>query len=231
MILHQAKIYVAACKPERIRKLPEQLEKLDLPYIIERELPSVQAASGVVFDGCSRRFRDQVLTDTETPLLWLEDDIDIFYNFLEVWAEYEKTLPVDWKVAVLGWGLMHEDGDRAPKIREVSPGWWHLEEPVVFAPNFSGTQATLVNGGEWRELFRDKAFRCDIDLCRLLKEHGIEQIYHTDKVLIGTCDPTTTFGDAVVQYPTMTVPKYWSWKELRYRDVQESDFLITDTSD
>jgi len=120
-LLQQARIYVCACKPERIRKLPEQLEKLDSPYIIERELPNPDGKNTLIhFDNASRRFREQVTSHIEVPLLWLEDDCDIPDNFLEVWAEYEKTLPGDWCVAVLGWGAIYCDGEQG---LVVSPFW------------------------------------------------------------------------------------------------------------
>jgi hypothetical protein len=59
-------------------------------------------------DNASRRFRRQVTLWCDQPLLWLEDDCDVPDDFLEVWSRYERTLPADWKVAVIGWGC---DGD------------------------------------------------------------------------------------------------------------------------
>ena len=225
-ILQQARVYVCACKPERIRKIPEQLEKLDLPYIIERELPNPDGTHDKAhLDNCSRRFRQQVITHTDRLLLWLEDDIDIPDNFLEVWTEYEKTLPTDWHVAVPGWGAIYCDGgDQTARIRKVSPGWWHLTRGGSYGV-FGGAQAVLVNRGQWRMGLSEKIFRCDVELCKVLHEIGITQIYHTDKTLIGTNDPHSVFGNLSVMYPTMQEPKYWSWAKMEWRDVQEGDYV------
>ena len=81
----------------------------------------------------------------------------------------------------------------------------------------------LVNAGAWRTRLADKEFRCDVGLCGVLRGIGVTQIYHTDRILIGTNDPLTTFGDAVVQYPVMSAPRYFGW-ENGYRAVEESDY-------
>ena len=226
-ILESTRIYVAACKYERMLKLPAQLVKLKLPHTIEREPPSYNANGSkqygvnIWFDPPSRRFRRQCMIDVDKPFLWLEDDIDIPDCFLNIWSRYEKNLPADWKVAVLGWGIIYDEGVR---IRNVSPGWWHLDGGKGHYAAFSGSQAVLVNAGDWRRKLAKKEFRCDVGLCGVLKGIGITQIYHSDKVLIGTNDPHTTFGDAVVQYSKMSEPRYFGWK-VGYRAIRDDDFI------
>ena len=221
-IIHQARVYICACKHDRIKKLPEQLEKLNVPYVIEKELPSPeQHSTCVLFDATSRRMRQQVIAYTHRPLLWLEDDIDIPENFWGLWEEYEESLPCDWQAAVIGWGIIVDNGT---KIRRVSKGWWHLEKDDK-PSEFLGVQAVLFNSGEWRKLLGDLKFRCDMELCDTLEKIGITQIYHADKILIGTNDPLTTFGYPVIQYPKMSDPQYWSWEKFRYRNIDESDFV------
>ena len=175
----------------------------------------------VVFDPPSYRFRQQLLVGIDKPFLWLEDDIDIPDNFVDIWSEYEKNLPVDWKVAVLGWGILYDEG---VKIRKVSPGWWHLTGGRINYAAFSGAHAVLVNAGDWRLKLANKEFRCDVGLCGALRDVGVMEIYHSDKVLIGTNDPLTTFGDDVVQYPKMSEPLYFCW-ENGYRAVREDDYI------
>ena len=219
-INNQTRIYVAACKPERIRRLPGQLKKLDLPYTIERELPRSREENAGYFNAPSQRFRQQIITDVETPLLWLEDDVDIPDNFFEIWGGYEKTLPVDWCAAVIGWGILASDYDDEPKLKRVSPGWWHLTDKA----SFYGTQAVLFNRGEWRTRLQDEVFRADLGFCTAFRKAGIEQFYHTDTILIGTNDPETTFGDPVILYPKLGKPGYYSWQNGKWGEIKESDF-------
>ena len=221
-MLNQTRIYIAACTHERAGKLPEQLEKLNLPYTLERELPNPDESNTKVhLDNPSRRFRQQISTHTDRPLLWLEDDMDIPDNFWEVWGEYEKTLPDDWCVAVIGWGVIYSEH---VKIRRITPGWWHLDGNT--AHMFAGATAILVNSGEWRKQLADKIFRCDVELHKILKEIGITQIYNSDVILIGnTSALTTSEGGLSQQYPPMTVPDYWIAERLERRKPIESDFF------
>ena len=205
-ILEETKIYVCACQQARLERLPKKLARLNLPYIIERELPSPLENPGrgdVLLDACSRRFRDTCIKDVDKPLLWLEDDIDIPYNFREIWSYYESTLPSDWQVAVIGWGLIPSFAKT--KIRCMSPGWWSL---VGCPPRFCGTQAVLINRGGWRLKLEGQRFRCDIHLHEMLKEIGITGIYNTDRILIGTNDVQTTFGAPIIQHKKLIVPRY-----------------------
>jgi hypothetical protein len=199
---------------------------------MERESPRPdQQNTRVHFDNASRRFRQQVLSFMNRPLLWLEDDCDIPDDFLEVWSRYERTLPMDWKVAVIGWGAIYSDGDNGrAKIRRVAEGWWCLEREGVKPgypahATFGGAQAVLVNAGEWRRQLTDKIFRCDVELCKVLNEIGVEEIYHTDKILIGTNDPHSVHGNPSATYPKMRQPQYWSWQKREWRAVREGDFV------
>jgi GR25 family glycosyltransferase involved in LPS biosynthesis len=214
-LLDQTRIYVAACKEERIAKLPRQLARLQQPYTIERRLPVPKDQQQWWFNECSRRFREQILTRIDVPLLWLEDDADIPPHFLEVWSDYEKTLPTDWKIAVIGWRYLH---DGSAKIRRTNQGWWHLE-----GKSFYGTQAVLVNRGEWRRGFADKEFLADTGLLDVLRELGIFQIYHSDKILIGAGDPTNVFGEGVYTSASMTSPLYFN--EFGFREIRNDDFI------
>jgi hypothetical protein len=111
---------------------------------MERELPRPdQQNTRVHLDNASRRFRRQVTLWCDQPLFWLEDDCDVPDDFLEVWSRYERTLPADWKVAVIGWGAIYC----------VAEGWWQLHRinaKTYKHPVFGGTQAVLVNAGRWR---------------------------------------------------------------------------------
>jgi len=229
MSLEKSRIYVAACKNERIAILPQQLQKLNRPYTLEKVMPSYKAdgskmyGDNVYFDPPSQRFRQQLLLEIDKPFLWLEDDIDIPDNFIDVWSVYEQNLPDDWKVAVLGWGIIYDNEDI--KIRKVSPGWWHLEGGKINYGAFGGAHAILVNTGDWRLKLANREFRCDVGFCGALRNIGVMEIYHSDKILIGTNDPYTTFGDLVVQYLKMSEPLYFGW-DNGYRAVTVDDFVI-----
>jgi len=193
---------------------------------LERKQPVVQDLYKVLLDECSRRFRQQVITEVDRPLLWLEDDIDVPYNFREIWNYYEQTLPDDWQVAVIGWGIIPDFEEI--KIRCITPGWWHLES-IEYA-SFGGSQAVLVNSGDWRLKLHDKEFRCDCNLCETLKDIGVTKVYHTDTILIGTNDPENTIGDSVIQYSKMTTPRYYQsrngvQKRNKVRKIRASDFI------
>ena len=222
-ILEEARVYACAASQARTNKLPKQLARLHLPYVIDRQLPvyELRATQALVMDAASQRFRQQITSDVDRPLLWLEDDIAIPYNFREIWSHYESTLPEDWSVAVIGWGIIHYRDDT--KVRCVTPGWWHLEGSDV---KFSGSQAVLVNRGDWRLKLKDMEFRCDTGLVHALSDIGVTTIYHTDTVLIGTNDIETTHGGAIIQYPTLSTPCFYYIKpSARTRTLVESDFV------
>jgi hypothetical protein len=72
----------------------------------------------------------------------------------------------------------------------------------------------------------EKVFRCDVELCKVLNEIGVEEIYHTDTILVGTNDPHSVHGNLSVMYPKMSVPRYWSWQRMEWREVQEEDYGV-----
>jgi len=221
MIFPETRVYVAACQQARLARLPKQLARLNLPYTLEREEPSVPSGVGLL-DSPSRRFRQQVTSEVDRPLLWLEDDIDVPYNFREIWTHYERTLPKDWHVVVFGWGIIMDCQEI--KIRCVTPGWWHLEGGTNWYASFDGAQAILVNRGDWRLKLKDKEFRCDSMLCAALKDVGVTEVYHTDTILIGTNDPQDSFGNRRIMKPKMATPIYHS-PTRGIRKVKESDFI------
>ena len=210
-ILDNIRVFVCACSLTRLRKLPNQLAKLELPYTLRCEPPTDRIVGYEETNACSRRFIEQIITSTDEKLLWLEDDIDVPYNFREIWSHYEGTLPDDWKIAVIGWGAFPDS--EALKIRSISRGWWNLEGEVTldsglqcYAP-FHGTHAVLFNSGDWRKEFVGRNFYADIQLGTVCHELGITQIYHTDRTLIGTGDINNVFGDAIIQHPKLRVPR------------------------
>ena len=106
----------------------------------------------------------------------------------------------------IGWGAIYCDGgDKTATIKKVAPGWWQLMRKDY--PVFGGSQAVLVNKGQWRMGLAGKIFRCDVELCKVLHEIGVTQIYHTDKTLIGTNDPHSVFGTPSVICPFQELPQ------------------------
>jgi len=111
-------------------------------------------------------------------------------------------------------------------IRQINSEWLKLEGEK---PGFGGAQAILVNSGDWRLQLKSKAFRCDMELCRALKDIGIDEIYHTKKILIGTVDPITTVGRESVVFPVLTDARWWARQsdgKFGFRDIKESEIIV-----
>ena len=207
------RLYVAACKQERIDRILPVIRHLGIEdWIIERERPGNPDDYGrVVLDPASRRFIGQLTVNVERPFMWLEDDADVRPDFQERVAPFLETLPSDWKIAVLGWGLIFEDIEYLP----INEHWCQVQGGQNWGA-FAGAQCMLVNSGAWRENLAKHRFRCDVGLPGAMRAAGIagqrNGLYLSRTILVGTNDPNTTFDKPVITYPVYSQPKRFSWK-------------------
>ena len=146
--------------------------------------------------------------------MWLDDDTDIRPDFQERLQPFMETLPDDWKIAVIGWGILFEGIDCVA----VNDHWLQITSGHDCA--FAGAQCILVNRGEWRHELAKQQFRCDNGLPGAMQRAGVvgtqNGLYLSRTILIGTNDPNTTFGEPVVQYAVYSKPLRFSWK--RYEE-------------
>jgi len=182
-------------------------------WTLEKERPGNPAEYGkVVLDPPSRRFIQQLAIDTDRPLVWLEDDADIRPDFQERLAPFLATLPDDWKIAVLGWGVLYDDIECV----FINDHWCQVQGGKNWGA-FAGAQCVLVNGGEWRYDLAKLEFRCDFGLAAAMQAAKIagqrNGLYLSRTILVGTNDPFTTFGKEVVQYAVYSKPMRFSWKK------------------
>ena len=210
-VLSNARVYGCACKQDRTDKLLTRIRNLGIAdWKIAQERPGNPNEYGkVVLDPPSRRFRHQLTVETDRPFMWLEDDADIPKNFSELWQPYNHSLPHNWKIAVIGWGLLLEDD--AVRWKPVNEFWCQTYDGHPQWGAFHGLQCAIVNAGEWRlELAKGK-FRCDSGLANAMRDIGIEDdLYLSRTILVGTDDHLTTFGANVITYPKLTKPRLFS---------------------
>jgi len=211
--LDEARVYGAACRTDRTERLLSQIRNLGIAdWQVAVEKPAKSEEYGkIVLDPPSRRFRRQLTVATHRPFVWLEDDADIPPDFKERIRPFFETLPNDWKIAVIGWGLLFEDIG----CKFVNDHW--LQITSGHSCGFAGLQCAVVNSGEWRHELSKWQFRCDNGLPGAMKDAGIEGVenglYLSRTILVGTNDPLTTFGEPVVQYPVYSKPMRFSWKK------------------
>ena len=212
--LDNIRVYAAACKQERIDRILPTLKNLGIPeWTIEKESPGNPDEYGkVVLDPPSRRFIEQLTVEVERPFMWLEDDADVRPDFRERVAPFLAALPEDWKIAMIGWGLVIGDVE----CIAVNDHWYQVQNGQDWGV-VAGAQCVLVNRGEWRhELAKQSPFRCDAGLARSLKSANIpgqrNGLYLSSTILVGTSDPLTTFGQPVIQHPVYTQPRRFCWK-------------------
>jgi hypothetical protein len=198
-ILDNARAYVAACSQSRLDALLPKLQHLDMKEVtVAQEPRKIKCRkSGIVFDACSNRFRHQMAAGVHRPLVWIEDDADIPENFRTLWAPYEKSLPADWKIAVIGWGVISAIG-RKTAWAPVNDLWCHVDGP------FWGTHCVLFNSGQWRHKLAREIFFADSGLHVAMKNAGLntKEKYHTRSILIGTCDRHNVHGRPVIGHRT-----------------------------
>jgi len=213
-ILENIRVYAAACKQERIDRILPTLKNLGIPeWTIEKESPGNPKEYGkIVLDPPSRRFIEQLTVEVERPCMWLEDDADVRPDFQERVAPFLETLPDDWKIAMIGWGLIIDDVE----CIFVNDHWCQVQSGQNWGV-VAGAQCVLVNSGQWRhELAKQSPFRCDAGLARALKDASVpgqrNGLYLSRTILVGTSDPLTTFGQPVIQYQVYTKPRRFSWK-------------------
>ena len=210
-LLTNIRVYVAACRQDRIDRLLPTLKNLGIDeWTLVKERPGNPDDYGkVVLDPPSRRFRQQLTVDVDRPLMWLEDDADVRPDFAQQWQPFGETLPEDWNIAVIGWGSILDNPETKPVF--VNDYWCQIEHGA-----FSGAQCVLVNHADWRWELAKHEFRCDSGLLGAMQAAGISGerngVYFTRKILVGTNDPETTFGKPVVQYPVYSIPNRFSFE-------------------
>lgn len=229
-ILHDIRVYVAACKQERIDRLLPTLKHLGIDgWTVAQVRPGNPDEYGqVLFDQPSRRFVRQLSIDIDRPYMWLEDDAEIAPDFQERWQPYNETLPDDWKIAVIGWGIVFDGTEHKPvnahwcQLRGKNESQWK-DYGTVGA--FGGIQCAIINSGEWRNELAKQQFRCDSGLYDAMQRINIDGLYLSTTILVGTNDPLTTFGKVVVQYPVYSKPRRFSWAKHNATGNGYSEFL------